>query len=395
MRLLQTFLLLTVFTLPLVTPREDLGYEETKVLFFLITISLTLGVWLVNHWREKVILTKIDRVGLFFILILGLTSLLGVDPKSSFFGRFPYFQGWILYAYFFLFYYLISRTKVKFTVWAIVLSSSALLVGGLALKDWLALYLFQQSVVTYAGRVVSTLGQPNFYAGFLLLSLPFSFFLTNKSGYLRYLGYLSLAGEIGGILVSGSRSAVLMLGLLTVYWLISKVAFKKILGSGVILVIIISILASLKLTSGLVWQELVEPRTNFWLIYNSPEKRTYVWEVVSLAINRRPLSGYGLENMAAGFYKHQSETSSIPARFVLKDLTVDRAHNYLLDLLFYSGVAGAVFWIYFSWLIFKKTTNPILMISLLIYFGWVQLQNQSIVHLVFYWWLAGLINNQT
>ncbi len=86
-------LLLTVFLTPLLGGYKGLGYEQIKVLFFILSISLISFVWMLKNPQFK--LTLISKVSGIFILVLFITSILGINPLISLLGTQPYFQGWI------------------------------------------------------------------------------------------------------------------------------------------------------------------------------------------------------------------------------------------------------------------------------------------------------------
>lgn len=411
-RIFKPIFLLIVFLLPLVGPFQSLGYEEAKVLFFLVATSISAFAWVIylSKTGNKIKWDKIKIIAALFVIALGITSFLGADIKASFFGREPYFQGFILYSYLFLFFLMISSLKVGLEEWAKVLSASSLVVSLVAIADFISLNFLGKDVPTYAGRVVSTFGQPNFYAGFLLITLPFSLMLLDFKKEGRALGLLGLFGSVGAILISGSRASILLLLPLFVWWLVGRIknslAVFGILGM-LVLVLLASILVSVGSRTGLVWQEIVEPNTaqvvnsNLWTA--SAEKRFYLYPVVWSLINQSSFLGYGLENIQTAFsgyfeenkhplFEENLSPSSVLIR--LKDLTVDRSHSYFLDILMFSGLLGFLAWGALVVILVKKAHQWAILSSLLVYLIWSQFQNQSVVHLLYFWLLVGLIDNK-
>ena len=407
--LTKGLLLGTLLILPLLEANNNFGYEQIKVLFFILSITLIGFFWKGKGFKW----TLISKAAGLFILILLITSLMGIDAKSSLLGGEPYFQGWILYSYLYLFYLMVKTFKIELKIYALVLSASALMVSFLAIKDWILLNLFNQPISTYAGRVVSTFGQPNFYAGFLLLTLPFSYLLF-KSQNKKLSNFGTISGLISsiGILVSYSRSTILLLFLLIILALVSQLKIKLKWGIVVLGVVFISIFIALKFSSGIVGNEISSPiqTNNPDLTRESVEKRIYIWPQVLKIGQQKLLTGYGLENIPKSFSgyfeknKHSlfEENLNInPVLISLKELNIDRTHNYLLDLFLFSGMLGLIFWLILIILLFKKLTQKtdgshrsILLVSLVIYLIWVQFQNQSVVHLVYFWLLAGLIDRE-
>ena len=117
----------------------------------------------------------------------------------------------------------------------------------------------------------------------------------------------------------------------------------------------------------------------------------------SAGINPTTL-GYGLENISSAFSSYfgrfNVNTLNSASFHGLKNLVVDRSHNYTLDLLFFSGILGFLAWIVLVWQLFRKIKSKVLLASLIIYLVWIQLQIQSVVHLMYFWLLVGLIDQE-
>lgn len=379
-------LLLTIFLIPIITPFQNYGYEHSKILFFIFLTSLSGFLWMRKGFKWS----GISKASGIFILILLITSLTGADPKTSLLGADPYFQGGIIYAYLWLFSLMVSSVQIEPKKWVMALSLSSAIVSLVAIRQFVEISFLGQFIPTYAGRVVSTFGQPNFYSGFLLLTLPW----IPRKGY----WWLVICLNILAIIVSQSRVAYLMLSILMLIWLIKKLTAKKLL-----------VIASLSffLQSGLLWNQIWEPAStiNPDLTKVSVENRVYIWPLSWQLILQKPFLGYGMENINITFTnyfetnKHalfEENLKVSPVLISLKELNIDRSHNYILDLLLFSGAIGAVVWIGLIWMLFKKAkNNKILLISLVTYLVWVQFQNQSIVHLMYFWLLVGLIDKDS
>lgn len=409
--MLRAILLTSLFFVPLLGATGNFGYEQIKVLFFMVLTSLTGFIWLLTKQKIKWDLIRI--ASLTFILVLFIASAFGPDIGSSLFGREPYFQGLILYAYLFLFSLLVSALAIKLEHAAMILAGSATIVSLLAIQDWVLLNLFYQQIPAYAGRVVSTFGQPNFYAGFLLLILPFCYYLfkaPNKK--LSYFGLISGLISFVGIFVSYSRSAILLALLLLILGLIDQLRMKLKIGLVVLGIVLISIVIALKLSSGIVGNEISRPLqiNNPDLTRESVEKRAYIWPLGLKIVLQKPFTGYGLENITDAFSvyfannKHslfEANQKVSPIFISLKELNIDRSHNYFLDLLLFSGILGALGWLGLIVILFKNLRHKhydrqknVLLLSLITYLVWVQFQNQSIVQLIYFWLLAGLIDSE-
>lgn len=412
MILIIKFLLsLMIFILPLIGANKNLGYEQIKVFVFIIILTFICFLWL--FLKPKIKLTNIRFAALLFFGSLVVTSFSGLNPLNSFTGVYPYFQGWVLYSYLFLFSLLISWINIKLETYAKILSVGSIIVAGLALKDWVLLEYFHQVIPNYAGRVVSSFGQPNFYAGFLLLNLPFSYFLfKNSNKTLSFLGLFAGFISVAGIFVSYSRSAILIALILITLGLIDqlKIKIRFLIIAGV--TIFISCLIALKFSSGFLGNEISLPLAskNPDLTRQGIEKRVYIYPQAIKIFLESPFLGYGLENISNTFvnyfkvHKHAIFEENLkiePVLISLKDLYIDRTHNFILDLLLFSGVFGVVTWVILVFLIFKKILtskisleNNALLLGLITYVIWIQFQNQSIMQLIYFWLLVGLIDKE-
>lgn len=401
----QVLILGIIFLLPLLGSFKGFGYEQVKVLFFIVSISLIGFLWMGRGFKWSIT----SKTAGLFILFLIFTSFTGISLEKSLLGYPPYYQGWILYAYLFLFYLMVKTFKIGIKAYALVISGPAFIVSILAVKDWVLLNIFNQPIPAYAGRVVSTFGQPNFYAGFLLLTLPFSYFLwKNPSKKMQYFGWGSSLISFVAIWMSYSRSAILLALFLLLLGLIDqlKIKFKWI--TIVFGVVFISILLALKFSSGIVGNEISRPikTNNPDLTKESVEKRVYIWPQAWKIAMDRPLAGYGLENISSAFSNYFTENKYqlfeanlkvSPVLISLKELNIDRTHNYLLDLLLFSGILGVLGWVILVILLLikiKQTSSDrgTFVVSLILYLIWIQFQNQSIVHLIYFWLFVGLID---
>ena len=403
-------LLLTIFLTPLIGAYQSFGYEQIKVLFFIVSITLIGFLWIFS--KPKLEWNLIKLASFIFILTLFLTSVLGVHPKNSFLGAEPYFQGLLVYAYLFLFSLMVSVSDIKMERWAYILVGSATIVGLLAIGDWIQVNLLGHQIPTYAGRVVSTFGQPNFYGGFLLLTLPFfRYLLASKGAALRTWVMVGFLISLIAIILSTSRVAFLGAAGLILFWLIGELPFKKLILGTISVILLIIFVSSINSSGGWVEKELLLPKStiNPDLPTIGVEKRYYFWPVLWQLILQKPINGYGLENIAPAFSsyfeinKHALFEENLkvkPYLFGLKDLNLDRSHNYILDLLFFSGILGLLSWLVLVIVTIKKLTQKyddrhknVLLVSLVTYLIWIQFQNQSIVHLIYFWLLVGLIDN--
>lgn len=402
-QILKSLIYLTVFLVPLIPASLGLGFEAIKVVIFLC-LTITSGlifVYLLQKNQLSIHWSRIKIAGLIFLICLSLTSISGINPPESVLGKYPYYQGLVLYWFLFLFFLMVSESGVKLLTLSKVITFSALFVAIIAIYQFAQINILNFQIPTYAGRVVSTFGQPNFYSGFLLLSLPLTYYLFSKSAKMINIYLLILFINLIGIVVSFSRIAV-VLAIFFIGFLVFK-ALPKIsrvlLALLLVLLVSIWVFISLKNPSGVIYQEILQPKTNLWLLNNSPEKRVLIWPVILELILQKPFLGYGLDNLSRVFSEYLNAFNPVttvlsPEIFSLKNLKLDRSHSYILDLLIFSGSIGLLSYLVLILLVFLKIRNKGSCIWVLfLYLVWTQFQNQSIVHLIIFWAIVGVIDN--
>lgn len=393
-KFLNLLLLLNVFLVPLVPSFFGFGYELIKVLVFLslAIISGLIFVFLLYVKRVKTRWTKIKIASLLFLIILSLTSIFGIHAFESLTGKYPYYQGLILYWFLFLFSLMASEIKFgkKRLISAIVFS--AVIVSVVSIVQFIILNLLNIQIPNYAGRVVSTFGQPNLYSGFLLLSLPFAFPAKRK----KLIPVLIISA---GIIISGSKAAIILLFVLGLFMLIKKTAHKSLVVFLMLVILLNAFTYSLQYSTGLVWDEVIRPFTKRGTEGYLIEKRAYITPVILDIFFKNPLSGFGLDSISTlykdEFADFRPELKNYPPLyFNLKNLVIDRSHNYFLDLLIFSGVIGLTAYLYLVYLLFKTKKPGFLKIFLILYLVWIQFQVQSIVHLMLFWLIVGVVDTK-
>jgi len=389
-------ILFEIFIIPLLTATPEFGFEEKKVVVFLFLNSLVVAYWAILLYFKKLSVewTRIKIIAVLFLGVLLITSLLGVSLWQSIIGSPPYFQGLITYAYLVLFGVVVSTLKIDTKKLIIVLNISALLVSFIALKDFVLHFIYNFQVWLYSDRVVSTFGQPNFYAGFLLIVLAINlFFIKEVKKAEKICLVLSCLVLYLGIFVSFSKSVILIALLFSISQLLYIVfhSYKTIILLFLVFIIFFSPLI------------LLQNGGNKNLLGELPESRIYIYGSLVFAFYQKPILGYGLDTIDI-FYKQLFNPESNEFRVFdigdlkidvpksIRDLSVKSSHNYLLDIAIFSGIGGVGLWIYLIYMVIKKAQDKWLIAGLLAYLAFVMVHNQSIVHLILFWLMVGLVD---
>lgn len=314
---------LQIFAAPLIF--TNLSFEIPKVFVISIT-SLTLSLALIFYKKLK--LDSWDYLAGFFVLILLTASLRAGSLGYSLLGSEYRRQGILVLSSLILFFVaarrLFNDSRSRELVGKMLIFS-ATLQSLIVIIQFFQLNILELNLVDYSGRPVGTFGQPNIVAGFLVVGFSLSLgylSLTKKYWYLLTLTLLVL-----GILFTQSQGALLALLVVSIVAIGKWINSKK-LKIGFIIV------AFLALVGGLVFY--LKQDANFSPL-GVPQvgSRISIWSGSVKLIGKRPLIGYGVENIYKIF----------PDEF--GGGYIDRAHNSILDI----GITGGVFLV-FTYLVF-------------------------------------------
>lgn len=293
-------------------------------------------------------------------IFLTLSLFLSIDITTSWFGSFERQEGLISWFFYGLWAILLilhftgdseEEKNLKIRRLFIVASISGFLVSIYAILQIIGVdFITWSEPAKLTGRAVSSFGQPNYLACWLLIILPFTayLFFNTKNNLIRGLWSLFFVTELGALLATGSRSAFitfLVISILWSFWFFNK---KKILSFRKIAIIILS---GLVLTLFFASFLLISNPSRFKELTNIKKSTVYVrlelWKTGWQAFTKKPLFGYGLENQKEAYVKAYKVDWAIYAR---PNTYSDRAHNLILDTLLTSGIIGLVIFIYFlSW----------------------------------------------
>ena len=270
-----------------------LGFELSKILF----LSFWVGFGLIKLFFNKDHLRKIDRkmLVLWLLLIFGMffVSVGRLDSVKYVWGEPGRWQGLWFFGLLFLLYVEISLYLYKTGVeMAWLIGALGTVIIGLWQK---ALMIKGEYVLSYAGRIISSVGQPNFWADYLVVGWVLIWFNDKFSKKIKS---LSLVVILVGLMLSESRFGLLVFIGLMLYWL--KLS-KLIVGGGVSLML---------------WFSL---RIGWW------SDRLAIWQRVVEKIRLQPWFGYGLGNL----YDVIGGVNL---------LRTDRSHNVLFDMWLIGGI---------------------------------------------------------
>lgn len=335
-------------------------YEYPKFLFYGIGTGAILCVTLFRCFSQKISFrffhSPFYLLVIAYICVVFLANFLGADFVASFWGSPFRHQGFLLLLVNVGLFFAISLQNKKDRELAyIVFEKGAVVVAFLLCvfafwQAFAAFVLHTASIPLYQGRIVGTFGNPNSFGGYLVMLLPFLFFVKTKHGIYRICLVILV---LGAILLTGSRAALLasvvvfgMYGFLRGKFFVALAFFTLLFLGG-----------------------LLQSRQSQW------DNRFIIWQGGWEAFLERPVLGYGQENFAHAFTK-------------VKFYPLDNAHNIFLEVAVTSGIVGLVLFLSILGKAFFQANLAIKM-SLVAFIIVAQFNPLSIAQIAFFWLLLG------
>jgi putative inorganic carbon (HCO3(-)) transporter len=233
--------------------------------------------------------------------------------------------------------------------WLTALIGGATFVGVYGIAQYFGFELFVRDPIRRSWTVAfATTGHPNYYGTYMVLVFPFALtaWLGTRATRSSVAALLATLVLYAGILFSYSRAAwaggMFAAGLWAAAVLLRRseaVRFRAVIAGVVLLIItLVFLIPNGPLAARDQASPAREARTALDLSGPRVADRVYLWRHGMTLLARRPLLGYGPDNLALVFPQQWDETR---ARFWGPvPRTIDRAHNEFLDLGLSVGVVG-------------------------------------------------------
>lgn len=301
-------------------------------------------------------LKKYWLVPAIFIVGLALTLFFSPDRAQSFYGSYDHQAGLVSYLLYFGWFILFSfnilsinnqarpgkEDNLEKRIRRVIITAA---LSGFVVSLYGILQIFNLDFLTWAEppylthRAISTFGQPNFLASFLLLIIPLDFYLAFRSRRLwRRLAYIIISlSALLCLFFTASRGALVALVLVGLFFLIygwRQIIFsprRRIgLAAGIFAIIIIFFAGWHYFSPGRLTDFLNLPTS-------SVSARLNFYSAAVTAIKAKPFFGYGLENAGEVFIHYYAPDWGLYANV---GASTDRAHNLVLDILLSAGIWG-------------------------------------------------------
>ena len=366
---LLIFFLSPIFFAPFVYSTWQIG----EYLLFQILVEVILFAWLVklilslghsvSKNKNTNSLSRFVLPAAVFIFILGLAAVFSQSPYHSFWGYYFRKMGYLIWLHFFVFFLILFfnlKTKKQIARIFYVIAGAVAIAVIYGFLQILGLDPFPWSKPAHlTHRIFSTLGQPNFFGSWLLLSMPIILCLlikksvevrlqqtrqTWKQYFIRPIFISLFLLSVFILVLTQSRGAWFgfFFGFFFFTIIFSWIQNQKRLARLLIVLMSISLIFIFYLNIyPLAYRyddSFLERRFKTVSHLFTTGKLRLIWWQNSLdLIKNRPILGYGPETQHLNFVRYY-----IPEFAALEAINAypDRAHNDILDMLLISGIAG-------------------------------------------------------
>lgn len=348
-------LALVLFTPTFVSESLLFPFISGKNFFFrsLVLCGCVLFAWVIYKYRRIASVNNFPHIIFgFFVGVVLLADLFGVNPTRSIFGNFERMEGWFTIGLLYLLFILLYQTYNSVFIWRTVFNVS------LIPNIYIILFTFYQyfgggtiSQESHLLRPDATLGNSSYLGGYALMYIFILAWLTltSKNIFSKVVyGILILAnmyvmaltltrGALVGFAVA-IGSIVVMASAVYFFKKIKKQVMPRFLflaPLAVGLCIIGTITFVLNRDSSFVQNSRPLQRlTTISLEDTSVRARVINWSMSWEGFKERPILGWGQENFLYVFSKH------FDPRMGAYEAWYDRSHNIFLDWLIAAGVLG-------------------------------------------------------
>lgn len=397
-------------------------FESGKiVLFRILTEALVLAFFAKIFLSSEIKTVKNGGYFYFSLVFLFLAQAVSTffsDHFSvSFWGSYWRGMGFFTQLHLFAFAFIVfnelpgSKAGMKKIFCSIAVSSSVVSLYGIAQLNGFDLFKWQETGIL--NRASSSLGQPNFMASFLLLSIPLSVYLyrESRSKLEKYLWLAFIFIGTWSLVLTFSRAAWIGAIVSAAVWFILFLYGKNrklfILSLSAALLIIGAFLflsfnrpVAIKSDDTLTLGQRVASLANAY--QGSSMIRIYYYQAAAEIIRSAPLIGHGPDSQPLYFYKYYQPDYAV---YEMINRYPDRSHNEFLDILITTGFLGLSAWLCLFYFVLRKAREYIsgkvkekFLVKLIIFslssfmisimFGFF-----NITTAVYFWFLVALLYN--
>lgn len=363
-RVIVVGIMLLLFAIPLTfDPTAYDAFELPKITLFRILTILVTFVWLillVKRGEFSVPSSPLNWPIVAFLGISVISTIFSRNPGVSFRGLYNfYFWGLTAIMGYILLYIIISTVLEdkdgEDMITAVLLGSVAVIFYGFVQRQGMDILEWAASP---RHRIWSTLGNPNFLGGYLIMVIPLAvsrFLNKNQKEEVRVILFFLIAALFATLSFTLSRASWLAIVIASLIWAVSlgRKMLKRKLGWMSALAVVVVFFGVLFVLPyrGPTGEQAVVERATSTLDVNEASNRVRVagWEVALRIVKRRPLLGTGLDTFKEAFLQHMGpDFESIAG----KNIIPFYAHNEFLQVAGTTGLIGlaAYFWLWVAFI---------------------------------------------
>lgn len=353
--MLRYVVLAGIFALPfivlIVSRSLFFPFITGKNFSFRIIVEVISGAWLALALISPLYRPKRSWI-LFaftaFVLSIGVSDAIGVNPFKSFWSNYERMEGWVTLAHLLLFFLvavaMLNTERLWKRWWQVSLSVSAV-VGLYGLLQLAGFITINQGGV----RLDATLGNATYLAIYMLFHIFMAaLFLAKSFGEDKQSDKVNAVLFYGGIIVldlfilffTATRGAILgLIGgvlLAALLYVIQERGTRGARNAGIVAAGILVLMGGLYLARDSAFVRNVGPLARLASIPTDMTARSRFinWSMAWEGVKERPFFGWGQENYAVVFDKHYDP------RMYAQEPWFDRVHNIVFDWLIAGGIVG-------------------------------------------------------
>ena len=366
-----------LFFLPLFyLPQAAIPFEVPKVWFVMIWVALIAlsEIFLIAETQSVGRMKKLHLLVMVWFFILAWTSLWGVDPVKSWLGNYYRWDGLTtIITLVGLFFVLSLFPRSFWTKWAMM----GMALGNVTSSVWVMAQMILNKGAGFEGFGAG-FGQPAFLAGYLLVTTPFVWWLTERikqNNIKRICFWVTTIFITMGLLATKTLISLVGLPIL----LMGFFVIKKKVDYRVVIILSVVILTGAMTKY---YAELKKEEVGGGMAYEGRER---LLMKPFLAFRKRPIWGWGWANFDRAF-----EAVDWPIK-MNNDVYADKAHSNLEEMAVTTGLLGLVSYLFLVGVVIrglmskKDLETKFCLLALVIYLIHSQTNVTSVAEEVVFW----------
>ncbi|MFA5341219.1 MAG: O-antigen ligase family protein [Clostridia bacterium] len=359
-KVISGYLAIMAFTIPLILwpfiPQRYFLSKMVMLYAFAIVLLVFLPALKLNIFSTRIISHPAVISSLFFIAYSTATLFYSINMDLSLYGAYERKETYFIIVIY-IFIFLLAANHYIFSKWHIILFSIA--VSLICIYAIFQLYGIELIELTFLAKyrissswhymAFSTMGNPNFLASLLAMTLPLFIFAFIKSG--NYFWTIPMSLNYFVLLATRTRGgwigAFVAFTVLLIVMTVKKFSLRNILiccGIHVLLTIAYAFLFSgffERIWSAIDTMATVVASDSQEELLNSGSFRIGIWKGVWMLIEKKPLTGYGIETLKQAISR-DPEVISFLRGINPSIVNTDKAHNEFLNICVSSGIPSGV-----------------------------------------------------